>query len=53
MIKDALFLEQIQNVLDNYETSDSFMVFRNQIVVACRNASRSLKKKINTEDNES
>ena len=32
--------------LDNEETSDSFMVFRNQIVVACGNARRSLKKKI-------
>ena len=42
--RDTLFLEQIQNVLDNFERSDTLMPFRNQVKVTRGNARGSLKK---------
>ena len=49
--KDAIFLEKMQNVLDECETSTLFLPFGNRLVTTVNNARRAVKKTI--EDSES
>lgn len=49
--KDAIFLEKMQNVLDECETSTLFLPFGNRLVTTVSNARRTVKKTI--EDSES
>ena len=49
--KDAIFLEKMQNVLDECETSTLFLPFGNRPVTTGNNARREVKKTI--EDSES
>lgn len=49
--KDAIFLDKMQNVLDECETSTLFLPFGNRLVTTVNNARRAVKKRI--EDSES
>ena len=44
--KDAIFLDRMQNVLDECDTSIMFLRFRNRLVTTVNNARRAAKKKI-------
>ena len=41
---NAVFLEQMQNIIGNFETSDAFLTFRNQFQQTCASDRPSLKE---------